>query len=328
MHYKLNLIINSSLVQAVEAIPADVTSLDLSWNCLGINSGIELAQIFAAIPKKITSLDLSWNSFNRMSGAELAQALAAIPNSVISINLGRNHFSLMEAAELAQAIAAIPEGVTDLDLNQNHLDDMSGAKLAQVFAAIPAGVTSLNLTGNGLGGVGISRVSALIQAFAAIPNTIVYLNLTSNGFGIIRNGAELAQLFAAIPAGVTSLDLRSTCLYRLSLADLALFKNSLPHIQTICLDVSEIRNMSKEQRQMLSAAFPNIKKITLADDNNREVDISQSIEMSNYIRELGLKTEVPSLLHQCSRFFKERGMEINNKNVPEELKELVSRQSL
>ncbi|HAZ7572670.1 TPA: hypothetical protein J8J82_000998 [Legionella pneumophila] len=293
----------------------------MSWSCLGLKSGIDLAQVFAAIHKNITSLDLSWNNFDGMSGAELAQALAAIPKGVTDLDLSRNHLGLMSGAELAQALAAIPKGVTGLNLSQNNLGDiMSGAELARVFAAIPPGVTSLNLTGNVLG---ISS-AVLTQAFAAIPNTIVCLNLTSNGFGIIRNGAELAQLFAAIPAGVTSLDLRSTCLYRLSLADLALFKNSLSHIQTICLDVSEIRNMSKEQRQMLRAAFPNIQKIILVDDNNKEVDISESMELSNYIRELGLKTEVPSLLHQCGRFFKEQRMEINNKNVPEELKELVN----
>ena len=60
----------------------------------------------------------------------------------------------------------------------------------------------------------------LAQAFAAIPAGVTSLDLGCNYLGN-KSGAELAQAFAAIPAGVTSLNLWGNDLSNKSGAELA-----------------------------------------------------------------------------------------------------------
>jgi len=98
-----------------------VTSLSLCNINLGDKTGEELAQALAAIPATVTRLDLSWNKLGEKTGAELALAFAAIPTTVTSLNLSGNGLDNKTGAELAQAFAAIPPSVTSLDLSGNDL---------------------------------------------------------------------------------------------------------------------------------------------------------------------------------------------------------------
>lgn len=186
------------------------------------------------------------------------------------------------------------------------------------MAAIPASVTSLNLSWNVLN----SSSAGLAQAFATIPANVISLDLSWNLLGF-KHCAELARVFSSLPNHVASLNLCFNPLNELPIENLMLLKDSLKHVQTIYLSHSIIENMSKEQRQALGSAFPNIQKIILVDDNYKEIHPSQSITISNLIRELSGKTDAPSLLNQCILFAQKHQTNIERLNIPEELKESV-----
>ncbi|HAT1659320.1 hypothetical protein ACVSNX_09135 [Legionella pneumophila] len=317
MNYKLILPAGSNLVQEFTSIPHGVTSLDLSWNNLDSISTIELMQAFANIPVSITSLNLSGNYLGFKSNDELVQILATIPANVTSLNLSGNYLGNQNGAELARLLATIPISVTALDLSWNDLSSKSSSELAQAFAAIPTNLTSLDLSWNALyRNPGLTRVSAAILA------GMTSLNLSWNFIGL-KSCAEIAHVFSCIPNHVVSLNLCLNCLHELSLENLVLLKDSLKHVQTVYLDYETVKSMSKEQRQALGAVFPNIQKIILVDYYGKELHPSQSITIANLIRELSGKADVPSLLNQCILFAKRHQTNIEDLNIPDELKESI-----
>ncbi|HAT2008806.1 TPA: hypothetical protein I8Z88_001005 [Legionella pneumophila] len=317
MNYKLILPRGSNLVQEFTSIPHGVTSLDLNWNNLDSISTAELMQAFAKIPVSVTSLNLSGNYLGFKSNDELVQILATIPANVTSLNLSGNYLGNQNGAELARLLATIPISVTALDLSWNDLSSKSSSELAQVLAAIPAHLTSLDLSWNAL-----YRNPGLTRSSAAILVGMTSLNLSWNFIGL-KSCAEIAHIFSSIPNHVVSLNLCLNCLHELSLENIALLKDSLKHVQTIYLSYNIVKSMSKEQRQALGAVFPNIQKIILVDYYGKELHPSQSITIANLIRELSGKTDVPSLLNQCILFVKRHQTNIEDLNIPEELKESI-----
>ncbi|WP_133140927.1 hypothetical protein, partial [Legionella pneumophila] len=193
----------------------------------------------------------------------------------------------------------------------------SGAELAQIFAAIPTNLTSLDLSWNAL-----YRNPGLTQASAAILAGMTSLNLSWNFIGL-RSCAELAHAFSSIPKHVVSLNLCLNYLHELSLENLVLLKDSLKHVQTVYLNHENVKRMSKEQRQALGAVFPNIQKVILVDYYGKELHPSQSITIANLIRELSGKADAPSLLNQCILFAKRHQTNIDDLNIPDELKESI-----
>ncbi|HAT8179549.1 TPA: hypothetical protein JA361_08795 [Legionella pneumophila] len=276
-----------------------------------------LLQEFTSIPHGVTKLDLSLNELGSINNAELIKAFATIPDSVISLDLSNNHLSDKSGAELAQLLAAIPANVTALDLSCNRLDTKSGAELAQAFAAIPTSVTSLNLHCNYLGN---NRGVELAQAFAAIPASVTSLDLSMNYFDL-ESSADLSQIFAGIPPHAVSLNLSFNSLHEVPFEKLVLLKDSLKHVQTVYLSLYVVKDMSKEQRKALGAAFPNVQKIILVDDYDH--DIQPSITISNLIREFSGKADAPSLLNQCILFAQRNQIDYMKRNIPGELQESI-----
>ncbi|HAT1677672.1 TPA: hypothetical protein I8Y60_001319 [Legionella pneumophila] len=276
-----------------------------------------LIQEFISIPNGVTSLDLSLNELGNISNAELTQAFQYIPDSVISMDLANNHLCDKSGSELAQLLAAIPANVTSLNLSCNDLHKKSGAELAQAFAAIPASVTSLNLHCNYLGN---NRGVELAQAFAATPKNVTSLDLSMNYFDL-ESSADLSQIFTSIPPHVVSLNLSFNSLHEVPFKKLVLLKDSLKHVQTVYLSFYSVKEMSKEQRKALGAAFPNAQKIILIDDYGHE--IQPSIIISNLIRELSGKADAPSLLNQCILFTQRHQKDSDNKIIPKELEESI-----
>lgn len=187
---------------------------------------------------------------------------------------------------LEQALLSIPDGVTILDLSTNLLDLKRYSDLLDIAEAIPASVTSLDLSHNQMG---------------------------------------LTKVYFAVPKHVTSLNLCFNPLHQIALDGLVWLKGSFEQVQTLYLSYDTVSSMSKEQRQALREVFPNLQKITLVDDNGKELDASHSVKIANLIRELsGENPEVPSLLNQCIFFTKKQKTNMDNTNIPEELKELIS----
>ncbi|MFO9373714.1 hypothetical protein SDA76_13785 [Legionella pneumophila serogroup 2] len=257
---------------------------------LTLHPGSNPVEEFTSIPHGVTSLDLSLNNLYSISTVELIQAFANTPASVTSLNLRGNDLGIKSSDELVQILAAIPANVNSLNLRGNNLASKNCAELAKFLASIPASVTSLDLSANLLG---------------------------------LKSYAELAYIFSSIPNHVVSLNLCLNCLHGPSLENLKLLKDSLKHLQTVYLDYDIVKNMSKEQCKALGAAFPNIQKIILVDKNGKEIHPSHSIPISNLIRELSGKADVPSLLNQCLIFAQKHQTNIEDLNIPDELRESI-----
>ena len=242
----------SSIQEAMNAIPAGETHLDLSDNYLGERSGAYLAAALSGIPRSVTRLDLGWNSLGSKSRAELAAIFASIPAGITYLNLHGNNLARLSGADLKTAISGIPRLVTHLDLSSNILGNLSGAALEAVFASIPRSVTHLDLGGNKL----VQRSGAeLAVAFARIPDSVTHLNLTDNDLGS-KSGAELVAAFAKIPESVTSLDLELNKLDDLSGAELAAALSGIPRSVTR-LDLGW-NSLGPKSRAELAAIFASI----------------------------------------------------------------------
>ncbi|STX29590.1 leucine-rich repeat-containing protein (substrate of the Dot/Icm secretion system) [Legionella beliardensis] len=243
-----------------------------------------LIQFFAALPNHITSLDLSENFLYNVRSTDLELLLAAIPPSISSLNLSTNCLARHEHARLVQLLAAIPTTITSLDLSDNLLHTLEN----------------------------------LVTLLATISAHIVSLNLSKNLFDH-KTGMELAKIFTAIPATVSSLNLSQNNLHTFSVEKLDKLKDSLPHIKTITLSYSEIQAMTPKQRQALKAVFTNIEAVILVDGQGT---IISNPLAERYAWELRNKQYPPSLLSWCAFYADKTAMDIDNK-VPMEVNEIV-----
>lgn len=217
------------LATAFEAIPAHVNKLILDSNDLGSFTGDELAYLFTSIPASVTSLSLMNTELHRRSGAQLAIGFASIPAHITSIDLGCNYLGIRE---LAIALAAIPCHINKISLNKSTLARLPANELALIFAAIPNSITTLDLFDNQLGAYGSAELATVL---AAIPASITTLNLDKNDLNK-RSGIGLAKVFAAIPSSVTKLNLNCNDLGSLSTIELANAFSAIPiHITSISL---------------------------------------------------------------------------------------------
>lgn len=125
----------AKLIEEIASLPANTTSLDLSWNELGERSGPELAEIFKSIPANITALDLSGNGLGDKSGAALAQAFKAMPTHITSLNVSNNrlYYNKTDAA-FSKILNAISTGVSRLDLRWNRLESKTPKQMAKFFS--------------------------------------------------------------------------------------------------------------------------------------------------------------------------------------------------
>ena len=105
-------------------------------------------------------------------------------------------------------------------------------------------MTIHNLSNNQLG---TKTRAELAQVFAAIPSGVTTLDLGRNNLGS-KTGAELAQVFAAIPRGVTTLDLFANGLGFKTGAELAqAFAAIPPRVTTIKLTSDDLKYLLNQE---------------------------------------------------------------------------------
>jgi hypothetical protein len=102
---------------------------------------------------------------------------------------------------------------------------------------------------------------------------------------------ELKTAFAAIPAGVTSLNLSWNGLHHKTAEELAVMAGSLQHIIAVFLTLSEIEAMTVDQCLALKNIFPRIKArdIILLDGEGNRLPAGRADLAVSFFR------EVPSL---------------------------------
>src|SRR5947208_732982 len=89
-------------ISQISNIPANETSLDLSWNELWRLTGTELAVAFAALPVTVTSLDLRGNGFGHLTGAEREELIEALSGTGKNIQLDGPLATELREARLAR----------------------------------------------------------------------------------------------------------------------------------------------------------------------------------------------------------------------------------
>jgi Leucine Rich repeat len=104
--------------------------------------------------------------------------------------------------------------------------------------------------------LGSKTGAELAQAFAAIPIGVTTLDLSGNNLGN-KTGAELAQAFAAIPIGVTTLDLSGNALNNKTGAELAQAFAAIPiGVTTLDLSGNNLGNKTGAELAQAFAAIP------------------------------------------------------------------------
>ena len=322
---------NDELKIAFAALPKGLTSISLMSNGLG-SVRFDLAQIFSVLPKGLTSINLSGNGFYRITGDTLAEAIAVLPRSLTSIDLSRNHLFLKTDESLATAFKALPEGLISINLEGNReiYFLITGADLAKSLKVLPKGLRSLDLSRNNF-----YRMEDLAIAVAAIPKNVTSLNLSGNFTFAYLSSASLAEIIAALPPTLTSLDiggdyffartrtpayftivfaafsenitslnLEQSRIEMMPLIELMQLAGKLPHIKSLTISFSEIKDMPPENRQAFKEIFPGIARledIILVDSPFNWKDIPPPLNAQKCWRDLGI---VPSCKMMSTFFVK------------------------
>jgi Leucine-rich repeat (LRR) protein len=127
------------------------------------------------------------------------------------LDLSHNNFAELDGTELVLGFAAIPEGVSRLYLNHVHLDkNKAAANLALALAAVRVKLTYISLANNPLDEIG----TELAAIFTATPASVTSIYLHSNNLGFMKI-EDLVTTIKAFPPNVPVLGLYYNNLYRL-----------------------------------------------------------------------------------------------------------------
>ncbi len=192
----------NELNEAIAAIPADTTTLDVCEMNLGQNLGV-LRRILIALPPSVRTLNLCQLELDDHA-ATLARTLSLIPVTVETLKLSGNYLFRLRLG-LAEVIGALPHGIRTLDLSgindQRNIDEWISLPgiLKAVFNALPPSIASLDLSDNNLGDES-ERSVEMAETLALIPPSLEKLNLSHNHL----NRRPLYSLVAILGALRTS----------------------------------------------------------------------------------------------------------------------------
>jgi hypothetical protein len=196
-------------VDAFAAIPKTVRSLHLGYDfrnpLFDYRRTKYLLKMFKTVPSHITAVgfhNLNVGQDNQMAFTTL---LTTLPEHVKSLSLFDLHLINMDNKDLEQVFSKIPSHVKIIELafdSPSHL--YSNEMVIQILKATPSHVTTLKLSPQGIWGL-----DKLIEFLKQTPPRITTLDLSGYPLSDISE-EELSQLFAAIPASITTIDLSNT----------------------------------------------------------------------------------------------------------------------
>lgn len=234
--------------------------------------------------------------------SNLDKAFGKIPEGTTVLHLKLCKLDCQKKQSLINSFSNIPASVEKLELIWDEFCEQPGADLAQILKATPKSVSAIKLFGNKLGAkrngfLCIRMGMALVPVFRSVPINVVELNLGSNQL-YKKTGAELASAFQALGENVKKLDLSQNEFNLLSLNSLKKLAGKLPHVETLTLDVKQIRQMTEPQVEAFREIFPKIK-------NAEQITVTNADEHSFVTGRMGLVTS----------FEKRHQSEFFNKNV-------------
>ncbi|ARB93675.1 hypothetical protein A6J40_16505 [Legionella longbeachae] len=130
--------------------------------------------------------------------------------------------------------------------------------------------------------LGTMSENEVTQAFAAIPPGVSTLDLSRNYF-YEKSGTELAQSFAAIPKGVNTLDLSWNVLYKKSRAELVqAFEAISQTVTSLDLEGNDFWKKSAEELTLIFNAIPqNVARVSLSVEELNQMSPEQRKAIQN-----------------------------------------------
>lgn len=109
------------IIKAFHLSGVEVTSLDLSNNCLGIVETSQLSQLFSLL--SVAEINLNGNELSKNPQVVHAFKALSTNKNLISVNLGANHFNKQPIDLLCQIIDELPSSLEKLVLSENYLGE-------------------------------------------------------------------------------------------------------------------------------------------------------------------------------------------------------------
>ncbi|CDZ78509.1 Ran GTPase-activating protein (RanGAP) involved in mRNA processing and transport [Legionella massiliensis] len=124
-------------IEAISHLSAWLTSLDLSFNCLGDElTGNKLPKLVAAVNSNIHFVNLTGNYLGMKSVSQLEAAFKSFHQKLESLNLSFNDFNVQAIDHLVQIAQALPLSLKKLNLIGNDLGEKSTDELVRFFSAL------------------------------------------------------------------------------------------------------------------------------------------------------------------------------------------------
>lgn len=176
MHYELNnfkMKNPGEFIQAIKALPANATSVDLVWHNL---KSAEIVEALASLPANLESLNLAGNCLGMIPNKELIPIFKALPSTLKFLSLLDNHLGNITGAELVNIIKELPN-LNGLNLGSNQLHKRTGGELVNLCKNLPQKLISLGLANNQLK---YKMIPELQEMFKSLPPTLIDLDLRWN----------------------------------------------------------------------------------------------------------------------------------------------------
>ena len=189
----------------LQALPPNLTALNLSGNGLGVRRKEDLLEIFKRLPPHLTDLDLSGNALGFKSADELAEIFRMeVFKKLRWLNVANNDLFIKNPVECQQTLGAFPRQLESLKLQGNWFSLGFKYSFDSIFGKLPPGLAHLNLSGMGLG---LLKPEKLVEILQSMPPELTSLDLGFNEL-FKRGMAERDMaVLNAIPKGLKSIDL-------------------------------------------------------------------------------------------------------------------------
>lgn len=298
-------------------LSANIIYLDLSRNGLKQQCKADLRLLFENFPEELDYLSLAWNELNSVSAETLAYSFKGIKKKLLYLDLKYNNFGFKTAKELKEIFSSIP--AFTVNLSSNNLGNKTKVELIEAFESFPPHVHYLDLSSNEFD----DKLEALASSLSVISPNIYALRLGNIALGFAKD-EDIITLFESLTE-IYSLDLTKNSLEKFSSSCLERLKHLLPKLEEIYLSFEEVQKMTSVTRQAFSQIFPNIKKVVLINEIGKIVTNEDKPLNAIFCRELGSKTEIPSLACLCGFFLKNKEKtHVESLAIPIELKEFIN----
>ncbi len=240
-----------TLMEACSGFPETVKWVDLSFNDLGTQNALELANFISVFANQF-SIDWAHNNFDKKTSAELKLILSSSSAKTTLVDLSAMRLFSRNSEEVREIFSGIKIPVNSLDLSDNALYKII-PELQQSFPSITAKLRSLNLCFNELDKCSGSELKAF---FSLLPSTLITADLSYNNLGNKR-GFELKKGFSGFQPELSSVKLSRNGFPEKNFAELEEAFSGFPPT-LISVDFSDDKSIKQLNNEQLIAFLQTI----------------------------------------------------------------------